>query len=41
MENKDRSQYTSPEIHVIDIEAENIICTSPGGDIEPITEEDW
>lgn len=39
MENNDRNQYSSPEIHVIDIEAENIICAS--GDIEPITFEDW
>lgn len=39
MENKDKNQYASPKIHVIDIEAESIICTS--GDIEPITFEDW
>lgn len=39
MENKDRNQYASPTIHVIDIEAESILCLS--GDIESITEEDW
>lgn len=37
--NKNGYIYVSPEIHVIDIEAESIICAS--GDIEPITFEDW
>lgn len=31
--------YISPEIQLIDVEAESILCFS--GDIEPITEEDW
>lgn len=31
--------YTSPEIRLIDVETESVLCLS--GDIEPITEEDW
>lgn len=31
--------YESPEIQLLDIDVESILCLS--GDIEPITEEDW
>lgn len=39
MDNMNKSIYVSPEIQLIDVEAESILCFS--GDIEPITEEDW
>lgn len=31
--------YESPEVQLIDLDTESILCLS--GDIEPITEEDW
>lgn len=42
MKNNDRNFYTSPEIHVIDIESKSVICTSSfDGQIEGTTEDDW
>lgn len=39
MEKKNNYIYESPEIQLIYLETESILCLS--GDIEPITEEDW
>lgn len=42
MGTNNRYLYVSPEIVEIDIEPDNIICTSEfDGQIESITEEDW
>lgn len=39
MNKEKKTEYCTPEIWLIDIETEGVICVS--GDIEPIMEEDW
>lgn len=43
MENKNNSIYVSPNIRVVNVNTESIICVSVDydGQIESISEEDW